>query len=204
MKTKFRIALSGISYIAFAITIAITFGCAGIQHKAPHPSMKPYSELFEWVKENLPPLKGNYDVPEIYLVDRDTLRDQMADAIDSDPADLYGLLAEQYGQEYADEMREFILKEAVTLCHPRTLKIYILDTLNPCHTEAQAVYGMTYYLAISEHGTGEGMPFGQLMMRRMYYGRISQLMKTAYYVTFCVKDMPAEDAPADSEKKIEI
>jgi len=187
MGSRSKMAILCISYLVLILTISLNLGCAGMQYQAPQLTTKSCSELFSWVKSVMPPVfdEGFDEVPEVYIVSRDEIRERMADAIDSDP--LFKKWVEKYGRKSAEEMRAATIENVVTLCHMTTLKIYVVDGLSPCQTETQIAYGMAYYLMVSKYGRGDDLSFGQALMRRMYYGRISTIIKMAYFRTFCVK-----------------
>ena len=196
-------------FISLIISISILCGGCSMRYYAPQPLTKPYSEIFTWVKSVMPPVfeEGFDEVPEVYIVGRDELKERMADSIDTDP--LYGKWIEQFGHEDAEKMRANTIKQVVTLCHTRTLRIYVVEGLDPCQTETQISYGMAYYLMLSKYGNGGELDLHQGIVRRMYYGKVATIVKMTYFQTFCMDEgnscTPSPEKPAgESEKDIEV
>ena len=96
----------------------------------------------------------------------------------------YQRWSHMYGNEEADRILDFFLKEVIGLFNPDTQKIYVGSFLDGCKQESIVAHELTHYFQFMQQGKIDPNMYGAdqiQVLREITAGRI----ESKYIQTFC-------------------
>jgi len=106
-----------------------------------------HEEIFKWVFDELS-ISNNYSMLEIRLVSKKELQILFKE----NTGQSYQRWSQMYGNEEADRILDFFLKEVIGLFNPDTQKIYVGSFLDGCKQESIVAHELTHFLQFMQHG----------------------------------------------------